>query len=215
MYGPADAHTSTDALTSSVMAAGGVPVLLPVVPAEHAALQLRGLDGLVLAGGQDVDPQTYGRAPAADGAWVHRGRDQHELALLAAARSAGLPVLGVCRGLQLANVMLGGDLIEHVDGHDAGARFALDLHPVRVEDGTLLARATGGGELAVNSLHHQVVGSLAAGLRASACAADGLPEAAEALEGSWFVAVQWHPELMGAVPGGQDLFDALVRESVA
>ena len=104
--------------------------------------------------------------PAADGAWVHRGRDEHELALLAAARTAALPVLGVCRGLQLANVALGGDLVEHVDGHDAGARFAADLHPVRVDEGTLLARATGGGELAVNSLHHQVVGSLARGLRA-------------------------------------------------
>jgi putative glutamine amidotransferase len=215
MYGPADAHTSTDALTSGVIAAGGVPVLLPVVPAELAAVQLRGLDGLVLAGGQDLDPATYGRPPAAEGAWVHRGRDEHELALLTAARAAGLPVLGVCRGLQLANVAMGGDLIEHVDGHDAGARFAVDLHPVRVEDGTLLARATGGGELAVNSLHHQIVGSLASGLRPSANAADGLPEAAEAIDGPWFVAVQWHPELMGAVPGGQDLFDALVRESAA
>ena len=215
MYGPADAHTSTDALVSSVAAAGGVPVLLPVVPAEHAALQLRGLDGLVLAGGQDVDPASYGRGPAAEGAWVHPGRDAHELALLTAARAAGLPVLGVCRGLQLANVALGGDLVEHVDGHDAGARFALDLHAVHVADGTLLARATGGGELAVNSLHHQAVGSLAGGLRASASAGDGLPEAAEAIDGPWFVAVQWHPELMGAVPGGQDLFDALVRESSA
>src|SRR3954451_755787 len=126
MYGPADAHTSTDALTPSVIAAGGVPILLPVVPAEHAAVQLRGLDGLVLAGGQDVDPESYGRAPAADGSWVHRGRDEHELALLAAARSAGLPVLGVCRGLQIANVAMGGDLVEHIDGHDAGADFALD-----------------------------------------------------------------------------------------
>jgi putative glutamine amidotransferase len=215
MYGPADAHTCTDALVASVAAAGGVPILLPVVPAEHAALQLRGLDGLVLAGGQDVDPASYGRAPAADGAWVHRGRDEHELALLAAARASGLPVLGVCRGLQLANVALGGDLVEHVEGHDAGARYADDLHPVRVADGTLLARATGGGEIAVNSLHHQVVGSLAAGLRPSASAADGLPEAAEAIDGPWLVAVQWHPELMGAVPGGLDLFTALVRESVA
>jgi putative glutamine amidotransferase len=146
---------------------------------------------------------------------VHRGRDEHELALLAAARAAGLPVLGVCRGLQLANVAYGGDLVEHVDGHDAGARFALDLHPVHVEAGTLLARATGGGELAVNSLHHQVVGALAAGLRASATAADGVPEAAEAVDGPWLVAVQWHPELMGPVPGGHDLFAALVRESAA
>ena len=104
---------------------------------------------------------------------------------------------------------------EHVDGHDAGARFALDLHPVQVAEGTLLARATGGGELAVNSLHHQVVGSLAAGLRASASAVDGFAEAAEAIEGPWLVAVQWHPELMGDVPGGRDLFAALVRESAA
>jgi putative glutamine amidotransferase len=215
MYGPAAAHTCTDALVASVAAAGGVPILLPVVPAEHAALQLRGLDGLVLAGGQDVDPTSYGRPPAAEGAWVHRGRDDHELALLAAARFSALPVLGVCRGLQLANVALGGDLIEHVDGHDAGARFADDLHPVRVEEGTLLARATGGGQIAVNSLHHQVVGALAAGLRPSASAADGLPEAAEAIDGPWLVAVQWHPELMGAVPGGLDLFAALVRESAA
>jgi putative glutamine amidotransferase len=215
MYGPADAHTCTDALVASVSATGGVPVLLPVVPLGQAALQLRGLDGLVRAGGQDVDPASYGRAPAAEGAWVHRGRDEHELALLAAARAAGLPVLGVCRGLQLANVAYGGDLVEHVDGHDAGARFALDLHPVHVEAGTLLARATGGGELAVNSLHHQVVGALAAGLRASATAADGVPEAAEAVDGPWLVAVQWHPELMGPVPGGHDLFAALVRESAA
>lgn len=215
MYGPADAHTCTDALVASVAAAGGVPVLLPVVPAGHAPLQLRGLDGLVLAGGQDVDPTSYGRPPAVEGAWVHRGRDEHELALLAAARGAGLPVLGVCRGLQLANVAYGGDLVEHVDGHDAGARFALDLHPVQVAEGTLLARATGGGELAVNSLHHQVVGSLAAGLRASASAVDGFAEAAEAIEGPWLVAVQWHPELMGDVPGGRDLFAALVRESAA
>ena len=215
MYGPADAHTCTDALVASVAAAGGVPVLLPVVPGEHAALQLRGIDGLVLAGGQDVDPTSYGRPAAAKGAWVHRGRDEHELALLAAARGAGLPVLGVCRGLQLANVAYGGDLVEHVDGHDAGARFALDLHPVQVAGGTLLARATGGGELAVNSLHQQVVGMLAGGLRASASAADGLPEAAEAIDGPWLVAVQWHPELMGDVPGGRDLFAALVRESAA
>ena len=91
----------------------------------------------------------------------------------------------------------------------------LDLHPVQVAEGTLLARATGGGELAVNSLHHQVVGSLAGGPARERERRDGLPEAAEAVDGPWFVAVQWHPELMGAVPGGQDLFDALVRESAA
>ena len=205
MYGPVDAHTSTDALdAASVIAAGGVPVLLPVVPAEHAArAAARGLDGLVLAGGQDVDPTTYGRSPAPELAWVHRRRDAHELALLTAARASGLPVLGVCRGLQLANVALGGDLIEHVDGHDAGARFALDLHPVHVAEGSLLARATVGAVLAVNRIHHQVIGSLAEGLRATASSARRSPEAAEAVDGPWLVAVQWHPELMGPDPSAR------------
>ena len=131
-------------------------------------MQLRGLDGLVLAGGQDVDPTTYGRvAGGRRRLGAPRAATSTSWRCSTAARAAGLPVLGVCRGLQLANVALGGDLIEHVDGHDAGARFALDLHPVQVAEGTLLARATGGGELAVNSLHHQVVGSLATGLRAT------------------------------------------------
>ena len=216
MYGPADAHTCTDALVASVAAAGGVPVLLPVVRAEHSALQLRGLDGLVLAGGQDVDPTSYGRAPAAEGAWVHRGRDDHELALLEAARAAGLPVLGVCRGLQLANMRL------RRRPRRARGRPRRRC-PLRASTCTRCASRTArcwpARPVAASSrstrLHHQVVGSLADGLRASASAADGLPEAAEASDGPWLVAVQWHPELMGAVPGGLDLFAALVRESAA
>ena len=150
---------------------------------------------------------------AAEGAWIAPDRDAHELALLAGARERGLPVLGICRGLQLANVALGGDLVEHVDGHDAGDRVEHEPHAVRIAPGTLLHDATGRDEIAVNTLHHQTVGTLAPGLVRSATAQDGVPEAAEATDGPWLLAVQWHPELMGDAPGGRDLFAALVAHA--
>ena len=211
LYDPAAAaQTATQAIIDQVVAAGGIPVILPVVAPEAAARQLAALDALVLAGGQDVDPTSYGRPPAAEDAWIAPDRDAHELALLAGARERGLPVLGICRGLQLANVALGGDLVEHVAGHD---RVAHESHAVQITPGTLLHDATGCDEIAVNTLHHQTVGTLAPGLVRSAIAQDGVPEAAEATDGPWLVAVQWHPELMGDAPGGRDLFAALVAHA--
>ena len=211
LYDPAAAaQTATQAIIDQVVAAGGIPVILPVVAPAGAARQLAALDALVLAGGQDVDPTSYGRPPAAEGAWIAPDRDAHELALLAGARERGLPVLGICRGLQLANVALGGDLVEHVAGHD---RVVHESHAVQITPGTLLHDATGCDEIAVNTLHHQTVGTLAPGLVRSAIAQDGVPEAAEATDGPWLVAVQWHPELMGDAPGGHDLFAALVAHA--
>jgi putative glutamine amidotransferase len=216
MYGEAAAHTATDALVSSVVAAGGVPLLLPVVEPAHAALQAGAIEGLVLAGGQDVAAVTRGGPPDPPGAWVSPARDAHELALLAAARERGLPVLAVCRGLQLLNVALGGDLVTHVDGHDAGDRHEADLHPVAVVAGSLLADAIGdGGPIEVNTLHHQVLGRVADALRVTATSADGLVEAAEPCDGPWLVGVQWHPELLGGRPGGLDLFERLVALATA
>ena len=205
MYGPADAHTSTDALTSSVIAAGGVPVLLPVVPAEHAALQLRGLDGLVLAGGQDVDPTTYGRA-AGGRRRLGAPRPRRARAGAAARRRArsGLPVLGVCRGLQLANVALGGDLIEHVDGHDAGSALRRRSAPVQRRGGhrSWRARRAAASSPSTASTTRWSARSRPACARPPA-PRTGCPRRREAVEGPWFVAVQWHPELMGRVPAGR------------
>jgi len=212
-YGEVDAHTSTDSLVASVITSGAVPLLIPLVDATDAAAQAAALDGLVLAGGQDVSATLWGGSDR-DGAWVHPARDAHELALLAAARERGLPVLAVCRGLQLAVVAAGGELIGHVDGHNAGNRVADALHDVEVVPRSRLAEAVDGRRrIAVTSLHHQAARRLGAGQAASATSGDGLLEAAEAEHGAWLLGVQWHPELMGETPGGQGLFDALAAQA--
>ena len=204
-YGGDRADTVAAGLVTGVVAAGGVPVVLPVVPPEVAAGQVEAVDALVLSGGQDLVGADGGA-----GRWVDPARDLHEAALWQAARDAGVPVLGICRGLQLVNVALGGTLITHVEGHDAGAGHLERTHAVRARPGSALADVLGaGGE--VNTIHHQVIERLGAGLAASGWSPEGLVEAAEDASGAgWFLGVQWHPELMLERPGGQGLFDALV-----
>jgi putative glutamine amidotransferase len=202
-----------------VAAAGGIPVLLPPVPgvAEAAAH----LDGLLLTGGGDIDPAAYGARPHPRTGRVSRQRDQAELDLLRAALAGGLPVLGICRGLQVLNIALGGTLHQHLadlagPGGDAchtPPPGTFGSHPVRVAPGSTLAQVLGseGKEqvLTVPTAHHQAIDRLGDGLHATAWAADGVIEAAELPPGSGYhpfvVAVQWHPE------AGEDprLFQAL------
>jgi putative glutamine amidotransferase len=188
-----------------VSQAGAVPVLLPPVPGTEHALDR--LDGLVLSGGGDIDPARYGARRSPHCGAARPDRDEAELALFARARSIGLPVLGICRGLQVINVALGGTLHQHLpdltgtDLHAPGqGRYG--SHQVEVTAGTALARVLGPGRdgtvsVAVPTHHHQAVDVLGAGLTATAHAADGVIEAVEPLDPAghpFLLAVQWHPE---------------------
>jgi putative glutamine amidotransferase len=209
-YGPDTADTVAKGAIAGIVDSGATPVVLPVVAPELAAAQLDGIDGLILSGGHDLALPLDGEGPAVtEERWIDPDRDRHELALWEAAKAAGMPVLGICRGAQLVNHAEGGSIVAHVAGHDSGYEQAEQLHDVEVEAGTLLARICGAGSLDVNTIHHQAVGRPGRGLSASARANDGLVEAIEADGGSWFVGVQWHPELMLASPAGQPLFDAV------
>ncbi len=193
---------------SQVTAAGAVPVLLPPVPgiADAAA----GLDALVLSGGADIDPAAYGAPPHRRTGPLQPGRDAAEFALLAAAVGRGMPVLAICRGLQILNVSRGGTLHQHLpdlvanDSHHTAAG-SFGAHAVRVTPdsrlGALLGPPSPGGELrlTVPTLHHQAIARLGDGLVATGWADDGTIEAAElapAPDGreQFLLAVQWHPE---------------------
>ncbi|CAM5378738.1 gamma-glutamyl-gamma-aminobutyrate hydrolase [Streptomyces avidinii] len=176
-----------------VQAAGGAAVLLPPDAPEAAAEVLERLDGLVVAGGPDVDPVRYGAArDPRTGAPATR-RDEWELSLIAAALAARTPVLGICRGMQALNVALGGSLVQHIDGHFE-TEGVMALHPVRPVPGTRYA-ALVPQEAQVPTYHHQAVDRLGRGLVASSHAADGTVESIELDDPAhWALGVQWHPE---------------------
>ncbi|MEU9379146.1 gamma-glutamyl-gamma-aminobutyrate hydrolase family protein [Streptomyces sp. NPDC048255] len=176
-----------------VQAAGGTAVLLPPDEPGTAAEVLSRLDGLVLAGGPDMDPVHYGAARDPRTGAPATVRDHWELALIAAALETGLPALGVCRGMQALNVALGGTLTQHLDGH-MDVPGTMSWHPVRPVPGTRYA-ALVPEEAEVPTYHHQAVDRLGHGLTASAHAADGTVEAIELTDPAhWFLGVQWHPE---------------------
>jgi anthranilate synthase component 2/putative glutamine amidotransferase len=197
----------------AVVAAGGAPVLLPPVPAT-ALDALSALDGLVLAGGADVQPQCYGAAPDPATGPPRPERDECELLLARACLEGGVPLLAICRGLQVLNVALGGDLLQHlphVEGTGAhrGGDGVFHERTIRVDPGSRLAGVVG-LELDVHCYHHQAVGRLADRLRAVAWSEDGVVEAVEPVDAPGFVlAVQAHPE----ESADRRLFRALVEAS--
>lgn len=186
--------------------AGGEPVLL--LPRDDR--DLTGLDGLLLSGGADIGPAQYGQAidqSAAGTIEVDASRDQYELPLARRAIEDGLPVLGICRGFQVVNVIQGGSLIQDLAGHrvtEGGHDAISAAHDVSIAPDSALAGLLGAEAIAVNSRHHQAVGeeNLAPTLRPVAWSPDGLVEAVEprvADRGGWLLAVQWHPERVDEV----------------
>ncbi len=188
--------------SEAVTLAGGLPVMVANLEAGLAEAYARNHDALLLTGGGDMDPGIFGATPDRDLGSVDPERDAFELALYAAFREVGKPVLGVCRGCQVINVAHGGQLHQHlpsVDGthqHDQRDLRGFPSHPVELVAGSRLASAYGATRVTTNSYHHQAISELGAGLSAVARAADGVVEAIEATNGPTVVAVQWHPEMM-------------------
>ncbi|GAA2647419.1 gamma-glutamyl-gamma-aminobutyrate hydrolase family protein [Streptomyces vastus] len=173
--------------------AGGLAAMLPPDDPAHAAAVVARLDGLVIAGGPDVDPARYGAEREPRTGPEARERDSWELALIDAALASGTPLLGICRGMQLLNVALGGTLVQHIEGH-AEVVGVFGHHTVKPVPGSLYA-ALVPEETSVPTYHHQSVDHLGSGLTASAHAADGTVEALELSGPGWVLGVQWHPEM--------------------
>ncbi|WP_274556291.1 gamma-glutamyl-gamma-aminobutyrate hydrolase family protein [Streptomyces spiramyceticus] len=192
-----------------VRAAGGLAAMLPPDAPSSAADVVARVDGLVVAGGADVEPVRYGAEPHPRTGPPARERDAWELALIEAALASGTPLLGICRGMQLLNVALGGTLVQHLDGHTGGVGV-LGEHAVKPVPGTRYASIVP-EEDGVPTYHHQAADRLGEGLVVSAYAADGTPEAVELPGEHWVLGVQWHPEM------GEDLrvMEALVAAAAA
>ncbi|UCR90443.1 gamma-glutamyl-gamma-aminobutyrate hydrolase family protein [Mycetocola spongiae] len=196
---------------TSVAGAGGLPILIPL--GSPGAEIVEHLDGLLISGGQDVDPRRYGQSPDPHVEVIDPERDDLEFSLVAAALAAGIPILGICRGHQLLNVALGGTLIQHLSGGE-GEAHATSAYPRNhrthrvdiLEDS--ISHGLYGDSQMVNSFHHQAVDVPGEGLVVTARAPDGVVEAIE-LIGSPVMGVQWHPETLGADP----IFGWLVAEA--
>ena len=187
----------------AVQHAGAMALVVPPDPAlvDDPAEALDRLDALILAGGADIDPSFYGAQRDADTVHTVPRRDAVEVALACEALARDLPLLGICRGMQLINVACGGTLHQHVPerfGHHEHLRvhgsFDGADHDVRLATGSLAARAAGAQRHATKSHHHQGVDRLGDGLVVSGWAADDLPEALERPGQRFALGVQWHPE---------------------
>jgi putative glutamine amidotransferase len=205
-----------------VAGAGGVPVVLPPTGDETAAeTVIRSLDGLLLSGGSDLDPGYYGEEPVPELGVTLPERDAFEMTLVGLALRRGMPVFGICRGMQVLNVALGGTLYQDLPSqwerdvlkHRQDTPKWQPTHEVRVEDGSYVAGVMDREVVKVNSYHHQGVKDLARGLLATGRSSDGVVEAVEAVDVSerWLLGVQWHAEAMrGAGPQQESLFEAHV-----
>lgn len=204
----------------AISRAGGIPLLLPAGASMDGVLDFAGLiDGLLVPGGQDVSPLLYGENPAPSVGYTLADTDRTEIALVREASKRGIPVFGICRGMQLINVAFGGTLIQDIPSEVPGAichrqnmavRSEL-THEASIKENSLLSEILGAGSMAVNSFHHQAVKEAAPEFSVTAHSADGIAEGMESGDRRIF-AVQWHPEeLIDRYPVFLRLFEYLIK----
>ena len=213
-FGPMDCTKLTAPYTDAIYAAGGQPVIMPVIEEPPTELLAR-MDGLLLTGGGDLDPALYGEIPDDTVYGVRRDRDEFEIALYREAVALGMPILGICRGMQLINVLRGGNLHQEIPGHWQDNPPTRLSHAIDITAGSVLAETMGPTpSIQVNSYHHQSLKDLGHGLLVSALCGDVI-EAVEA-DDIDLVAVQWHPEhLYATEPEHKALFETFVERAAA
>ena len=202
---------------NAIWKAGAVPVLLPIDGNKERALEmLEMVDGLLVSGGNDVSPEMYGSKENKCGT-LDLNRDAMEKCLLEKALEKDMPVLGICRGVQLMNAALGGTLHQDLPSEGYPNHTIVDFsrntatHTVEVKENTLLAEILGSGELGVNSFHHQAAAQLADGLEAAAVSKEGIVESVYMPGKKFVLAVQWHPEMMYDSEEHKKIFDAFIE----
>ena len=221
-----DGDTSRVRLTAAYVIAlenaGLIPLIVPPLSSASAAAAIMdSVSGLVLTGGEDVDPARYGEKRHEKVRSINAARDATEAALIEAAKARGKPVLAICRGIQILNVALGGTLVQDIQtqcntpiAHDEDTPRDKRSHEISIEPGSLIAKAVGAEHVTVNSFHHQSVKRVADGMRVTARSPDGVIEGLESTGDWWVMAVQWHPEEMTDSPEPWDrgLFKAFAQK---
>lgn len=221
--GSTPAYSSREELVCAILAAGGRPYLLPsALPSDSVEEILSDFDGVFITGGGDIHPDRFGGAMHPSVGNIDLERDDFELALCSQAVAMGKTLLGICRGMQVLNVAMGGTLVTDIPTflpdagrHEWWPRYKRSRlsHSVRVEEDSRLAGILGGTEFMVNSLHHQSVKSLGRGLKIAATAPDGVIEAIEMSAKTFVLGVQWHPEWLLNSEPMQRIFKAFVEAS--
>lgn len=207
-------HSLRGSYLQAVKRAGGVPVIIPCLGSELVPVYGQRINAVILSGGGDIDPIHWGEAAQKGLGQVTPERDFFELAMARWAVANDVPLLAICRGMQVLNVALGGNLYQDIRGgrqmHSQNAPRDYPIHDIIINEDTKLAELLGHNTVRVNSFHHQAVKQVGNGLKISALARDGMVEAVEMANHKFLLGVQWHPEsLTGAV--GEGLFKALVK----
>lgn len=216
-------HYGEAHLLEALYRAGALPVILPDLKNENALGEfIERVRGVVFAGGADVSPESYGRHEY-DSKWPgDKVRDAYEIALIRKAEHAKLPILGVCRGMQILNVAFGGTLYQDITTEKSESLVHRDwdiyeqnVHDIKIERGSWLEKIYQKTNLKVNTVHHQGIRELSKDFRAVAFAPDGIIEAIEALNGRSIRAVQWHPEWHRLDRQGVDDLELVLRDFVS
>ncbi|HKM43456.1 MAG TPA: gamma-glutamyl-gamma-aminobutyrate hydrolase family protein [Limnochordia bacterium] len=198
-----DQYFVVNTYIQAVIKAGGIPILIPYQPKEQIFRILEGLDGLVLPGGDDVDPSRYGENPIIQCGAIDPHWDDLDLWAAGFALDSNMPILAICRGCQVLNVALGGTLVQDIPTqikdplkHAQQAPRWYASHDITVQSASLLGNIWEHDPKKVNSYHHQSIAKVGKGLRIVASAPDGVIEAVESTEHRFVLGLQWHPELM-------------------